>query len=152
MEQTDPIGAVIDRLCHTREELAHQLGVSPAALYSWSVGRRSPRPANRTELAKIARNHARELADLANVLDGPSRRLTDTVFRTDPVRTDPLRERHRAWREELKRMQQRANEARNRAQEAVTQAYDIRSNPGGGGFDRAAPIGDGDSRGIRTPR
>lgn len=70
MERSDPIGALIDRLCHTREQLADQLGVSPAALYSWSVGRRTPRPGNRSELARIARLHARELAALAADLDG----------------------------------------------------------------------------------
>src|SRR6185503_9180716 len=69
MERTDPIGSLIDRLCHTREQLADQLGVSPAALYSWSVGRRTPRPGNRTELVRIARMHARELAALAADLD-----------------------------------------------------------------------------------
>ena len=69
MERTDPIGSLIDRLCHTREQLADQLGVSPAALYSWSVGRRTPRPGNRSELVRIARMHARELAALAADLD-----------------------------------------------------------------------------------
>ena len=119
MEQTDPIGAVIDRLCHTREELAQQLGVSPAALYSWSVGRRSPRAANRTELAKIARSHARELADLANALEGASRRPVEPVLRSEPTRPDSLVNRHRAWRSELKEVQARAVEARLRAQEAL---------------------------------
>ena len=70
MSNDDPICTLIDRLCHTREELASELGVSPAALYSWSVGRRTPRQSNRSELARIARAHARELDDLANVLDG----------------------------------------------------------------------------------
>lgn len=69
MERSDPIGSLIDRLCHTREQLADQLGVSPAALYSWSVGRRTPRPGNRSELVRIARLHARELAALAADLD-----------------------------------------------------------------------------------
>jgi|SoiMethySBSTD1v2_1073268.scaffolds.fasta_scaffold1339008_2 hypothetical protein len=119
MEQTDPIGAVIDRLCHTREELAQQLGVSPAALYSWSVGRRSPRAANRTELAKIARSHARELADLANALEGATRRPMEPVLRAEPTRPDSLMNRHRAWRSELKEVQARAVEARLRSQEAL---------------------------------
>ncbi len=69
MDQTDPIATLIERLCHTREQLAQQLGVSPAALYSWSVGRRSPRPGNRTELARIARAHARDLTELAGRLE-----------------------------------------------------------------------------------
>ena len=69
MERSDPIGSLIDRLCHTREQLADQLGVSPAALYSWSVGRRSPRPSNRSELVRIARMHADELTALAADLD-----------------------------------------------------------------------------------
>jgi hypothetical protein len=122
MEQTDPIGAVIDRLCHTREELAHQLGVSPAALYSWSVGRRSPRPANRSELARIARSHARELTDLANALEGPSRRPADVAFRPEAARPDQLAERHRAWREELRQVQARAVEARSKVRDTVAQA------------------------------
>jgi hypothetical protein len=70
MPNEDPICTLIERLCHTREQLASELGVSPAALYSWSVGRRTPRQSNRSELARIARAHARELDDLANVLDG----------------------------------------------------------------------------------
>lgn len=69
MERSDSIGSLIDRLCHTREQLADELGVSPAALYSWSVGRRTPRPGNRSELVRIARIHARELAALAADLD-----------------------------------------------------------------------------------
>lgn len=120
MDQTDPIGAVIDRLCHTREELAHQLGVSPAALYSWSVGRRSPRAANRTELARIARSHARELADLASALEGSDRRPGETAFKPEIVRTEQLADRHRAWREELRQVQARAAEARARARGAVS--------------------------------
>ena len=127
MEQIDPIGAVIDRLCHTREELAQQLGVSPAALYSWSVGRRSPRAANRSELAKIARSHARELADLANLLEGPSRRPVESPFRTDPARTETLADRHRAWRQELKEVQARAAEARVRARETLNDSRKIGS-------------------------
>jgi hypothetical protein len=122
MDQTDPIGAVIDRLCHTREELAQQLGVSPAALYSWSVGRRSPRAANRSELAKIARSHARELTDLANALEGPGRRSVDGGFRPEPVRADALQERHVAWRRELKDMQARAVEVRARARATLSEA------------------------------
>ena len=70
MSTEDPICTLIERLCHTREQLASELGVSPAALYSWSVGRRTPRQSNRTELARIARAHARELDDLASILDG----------------------------------------------------------------------------------
>ena len=122
MEQNDPIGAVIDRLCHTREELAHQLGVSPAALYSWSVGRRSPRPANRSELAKIARAHARELTDLANTLEGPGRKAFDGA-RTDANATDgTLRERHVAWRSQLQETQSRAIEARVQARHQLSEA------------------------------
>lgn len=120
MDQPDPIGAVIDRLCHTREELAHQLGVSPAALYSWSVGRRSPRAANRSELARIARSHARELADLASALEGNARRPPEPAFKAEMARTDPLADRHRAWREELRQVQARAAEARARARGAVS--------------------------------
>lgn len=116
MEPSDPIGAVIDRLCHTREELAQQLGVSPAALYSWSVGRRSPRPANRTELAKIARAHARELADLANLLDG-SRRMVEPTLGTEPGRPYALSERHRVWRSDLRHPPASAVEPRTRPQE-----------------------------------
>jgi hypothetical protein len=123
MEQNDPIGAVIDRLCHTREELAQQLGVSPAALYSWSVGRRSPRPANRTELAKIARAHARELSDLANVLEGPGRRQFDGGTRTDgDPREGALHERHQAWRTQLQETQSRALEARLAARQQLADA------------------------------
>ena len=126
MEQNDPIGAVIDRLCHTREELAQQLGVSPAALYSWSVGRRSPRAANRSELAKIARSHARELADLANLLEGPARRPPmEATFRTEAVRTESLADRHRVWRQELKEVQARAVEARTRARETMSEARKV---------------------------
>jgi hypothetical protein len=119
IQQTDPIGAVIDRLCHTREELAQKLGVSPAALYSWSVGRRSPRPANRTELAKIARAHARELADLASVLEGPGRRTMEPMMRADQARPDPLSDRHRVWRTELKEIQARAVETRLKARHTL---------------------------------
>jgi transcriptional regulator with XRE-family HTH domain len=136
MEPTDPIGAVIDRLCHTREELAQQLGVSPAALYSWSVGRRSPRAANRTELAKIARAHARELADLANALEGSARRPLEVVFRNESVRPDQLQERHQAWRRELKEVQARAVEARVRARETMSGANKHRGN--GNGVARGA--------------
>jgi hypothetical protein len=132
--QTDPIGAVIDRLCHTREELAQQLGVSPAALYSWSVGRRSPRAANRSELAKIARSHARELADLANLLEGPARRTLDPIpLRSEPMRAEQLADRHQAWRRELKEMQARAVEARQRARETMNEARKV-----GGVMDRFA--------------
>ena len=129
MDQNDPIGAVIERLCHTREELAQQLGVSPAALYSWSVGRRSPRAANRTELAKIARSHARELADLANALEGASRRPLETPFRTEPMRADSVQERHRVWREELSRVRARALETRTQARETMAQAHSNRALP-----------------------
>jgi hypothetical protein len=123
MEQNDPIGAVIDRLCHTREELAHQLGVSPAALYSWSVGRRSPRPANRSELAKIARAHARELTDLANALEGPGRRSHDGISRVDaPLGDHPLRDRHRVWRDQLQEVQSRAIEVRMQARNQLAEA------------------------------
>jgi hypothetical protein len=126
MEQNDPIGAVIDRLCHTREQLAQQLGVSPAALYSWSVGRRSPRPANRNELAKIARAHARELTDLANVLDGPGRRHFDGASRSDgDGRDGSLHERHSAWRAQLQETQSRALEARLQARQQLSDARRI---------------------------
>jgi hypothetical protein len=130
MEQNDPIGAVIDRLCHTREELAHQLGVSPAALYSWSVGRRSPRPANRSELAKIARAHARELTDLANALEGPGRKAFDGGPRTDASTTEAaLRERHVAWRSQLQETQTRAIEARVQARQQFAEARRLATRP-----------------------
>ena len=52
MEQTDPIGAVIDRLCHTREELAQQLGVSPAFLSQIEAGRQHKIP--RARIVQVA--------------------------------------------------------------------------------------------------
>jgi hypothetical protein len=126
MEQTDPIGAVIDRLCHTREELAQQLGVSPAALYSWSVGRRSPRPANRTELARIARAHARELTDLANALEGPGRRTPlESIVRTDAQSAQNGLDRNRVWKTDLKGIQARALEARMQARQRIEETRKI---------------------------
>lgn len=108
MDQPDPIGTLIERLCHTREQLAHELGVSPAALYSWSVGRRSPRAANRTELARIARAHARELADLAAALEPAA------VAPAAPLGLAPAdaATKRRPWRSEVPELRMRPLEAR----------------------------------------
>ena len=116
MDQPDPIGTLIERLCHTREQLAHELGVSPAALYSWSVGRRSPRAANRSELARIARAHARELADLAAALEPPS-----TVTSSAPLAGAPtdVPGKHRPWRSEVRELRVRPLDARAPARELV---------------------------------
>ena len=112
MSNEDPICTLIERLCHTREQLASELGVSPAALYSWSVGRRTPRQSNRSELARIARAHARELDDLANALDGrrPAGVTTETA-------TDLFAEQQRQRRQQLRELRTRVRDARTRAQE-----------------------------------
>jgi DNA-binding XRE family transcriptional regulator len=107
MAHEDPICTLIERLCHTREELASELGVSPAALYSWSVGRRTPRQSNRSELARIARAHARELDELANVLDG--RRVP--LLTADPA-SDLFAEQQRMRRQQLGELRSRLNETR----------------------------------------
>jgi hypothetical protein len=106
----DPICTLIDRLCHTREDLASELGVSPAALYSWSVGRRTPRQSNRSELARIARAHARELDDLANVLDG--RRAA-----TPDAGNEIFIEEQRQKRQQLRELRDRVRDVRERARE-----------------------------------
>ena len=115
MSNDDPICTLIDRLCHTREQLASELGVSPAALYSWSVGRRTPRQSNRSELARIARAHARELDDLANVLDGrrPIPGLSEAAaggFAEEP----------RPRRPQLVELHSRARETRARARDLLS--------------------------------
>jgi len=107
MSPDDPICTLIERLCHTREELASELGVSPAALYSWSVGRRTPRQSNRSELARIARAHARELDELANVLDG--RRVP--VLTAEPT-GEMFAEQQRMRRQQLRELRSRLGDAR----------------------------------------
>jgi hypothetical protein len=111
MSNEDPICTLIDRLCHTREQLASELGVSPAALYSWSVGRRTPRQSNRAELARIARAHARELDDLANVLDG--RRSLGAPEAAGELFAEQQRQR----RQQLRELRTRVRDARTRARE-----------------------------------
>ena len=110
MSNEDPICTLIDRLCHTREQLASELGVSPAALYSWSVGRRTPRQSNRSELARIARAHARELDDLANVLDGRRPGISEPT-------NDLFLEQQRQRRQQLRELRSRVRDARTRARE-----------------------------------
>lgn len=113
MAHAHPISTLIDRLCHTREELAGELGVSPAALYSWSVGRRTPRQSNRSELARIARAHARELDDLANELDGrrPAAQAESGV--------DGFAEQQRQRRMQLRELRNRVRDSRTRSRDLM---------------------------------
>jgi hypothetical protein len=90
------------------------------------VGRRSPRPSNRTELAKIARTHARELANLANLLDGPTRRSPLAASsHTGTRRTDGRAEKHAEWRRELRDQRVRAVEARLKARETISEVRKV---------------------------
>jgi crotonobetainyl-CoA:carnitine CoA-transferase CaiB-like acyl-CoA transferase len=125
MSHDDPIGTLIERLCHTREELASELGVSPAALYSWSVGRRTPRQSNRSELARIARAHARELDELANVLDG--RRAP--VLTAEPA-SEMFAEQQRMRRQQLRELRSRLSDPRGSARDVARPLASARSGTG----------------------
>lgn len=63
---------VLDILEHapfSLTDLAEKAGISYDSLRSWSIGRRTPRPATREKLASGLRAKARELEQLASDLE-----------------------------------------------------------------------------------
>ncbi len=108
-DQDDVLARLIERLCSSREEVSEALGVSPSTLYSWSVGRREPRPDNRRQLVELARRRSRELVDLADDLLDGAHDARPWEGR-DSGSVDEIRRRHREIRRRLR--ESRASAAR----------------------------------------
>ncbi|MFW6201957.1 MAG: helix-turn-helix domain-containing protein [Gemmatimonadota bacterium] len=65
----DPVRTLIESLTLGRAELAERVGVSPATLQSWAVGRRSPRPENARRLARVGARHASHIEQVVRALE-----------------------------------------------------------------------------------
>ncbi|MFW6079455.1 MAG: helix-turn-helix domain-containing protein [Gemmatimonadota bacterium] len=65
----DAVRTLIEALTLGRAELAQRVGVSPAALQSWAVGRRSPRPENARRLARVAARHSAHIEQAVRALE-----------------------------------------------------------------------------------
>lgn len=63
-DPADVVRQLIHALTVGRAELAEKIGVSPATLQSWAVGRRTPRPDNVRRLARAATLQSRRVARL----------------------------------------------------------------------------------------
>lgn len=64
-EQAALIKASVEVATPTCDQVAKAVGVSTAALYSWRVGRRLPRPRTRARLAETLAAQGRALLKLA---------------------------------------------------------------------------------------
>lgn len=66
----EPTEAILRRLHLPYAEIADRLGVGYDTVKGWAVGRSDPSPDNRRALARFVREHAGELLELAEELEG----------------------------------------------------------------------------------